>query len=246
MTPQRWQEIAGIFHAALERDEAERKAFLEAACRHDPSLRSDVDSMLAADRDAGSFGDRPVLQHAPDPKRLEPGTMIGAFRVDALIGAGGMGEVYRATDTKLGRAVAIKVLPDSVARDTERLARLTREARVLAALNHPHIAAIYGIEEAGDVRALILELVDGSTLADAINRRVLSVTETLSIARQIAEALEAAHEKGIVHRDLKPGNIAMTQDHVVKVLDFGLAKTVGTSGVDLQHSPQKWPPLVKE
>ena len=162
--------------------------------------------------------------------------MINSFRIDALLGVGGMGEVYRATDTRLGRSVAIKVLPDSVARDTERLARLTREARVLATLNHPHIAAIYGIEEAGDVRALILELVEGTTLADALKRRGFSIAEILGIARQIAEALEAAHEKGIVHRDLKPGNIAITQNQVVKVLDFGLAKAVGTSGLDLQHS----------
>ena len=236
MTPQRWQEITGIFHDALERDAAERDAFLEAACRHDPSLRSDVDSMLVAHRDAGSFGDRPVLQHASDPKRLDPGTMIGAFRVDGLIGAGGMGEVYRATDTTLGRAVAIKVLPDSVARDTERLARLTREARVLAALNHPHIAAIYGLEQVGDVRALILELAEGMTLADAPNRRAFSIAEVMVIARQIAEALEAAHDKGIVHRDLKPGNIAITENQVVKVLDFGLAKAVGHSGPDLHES----------
>jgi hypothetical protein len=236
MTPQRWQEITGIFHDALERDEAERDAFLEAACRHDPSLRSDVDSMLAAHRDAGSFGDKPLQLPAQDSKRLQPGTLINSFRIDALLGVGGMGEVYRATDTKLGRSVAIKVLPDSVAHDTERLGRLTREARVLASLNHPHIAAIYGIEEVGDMKALILELVEGATLADTINRRAFSVAEIVSIARQIAEALEAAHEKGVVHRDLKPGNIAITQNHLVKVLDFGLAKAVATGGMDLQHS----------
>ncbi|MEO7134014.1 MAG: protein kinase, partial [Vicinamibacterales bacterium] len=169
-------------------------------------------------------------------KRLQPGSMINAFRIDALLGVGGMGEVYRATDTRLGRSVAIKVLPDSLARDTERLARLTREARVLATLNHPQIAAIYGIEEAGDVRALVLELVEGTTLADAVERRAFSIAEIMGIARQIAEALEAAHDKGIVHRDLKPGNIAITQDQVVKVLDFGLAKAVGTSGADREHS----------
>ena len=173
MTPQRWQEITAIFHDALERDVAERDAFLEAACRHDPSLRSDVDSMLAAHRDAGSFGDQPLRLPVPESKRLQPGTLINSFRIDALIGAGGMGEVYRATDTRLGRSVAIKVLPDALARDSERLARLGREARVLATLNHPHIAAIYGIEEAGEMRALVLELVEGTTLADAIGRRAL-------------------------------------------------------------------------
>ena len=165
---------------------------------------------------------------------LRKGTQLGVFRIDGLLGVGGMGEVYRATDTKLGRAVALKVLPDSVARNPDRLARLEREARVLAALNHPNIAAIYGVEEADGVRALVLELVEGETLAENLRARAVRfsgfgaasrINETLVIARQIAEALEAAHEKGIVHRDLKPANIAMTGTNgIVKVLDFGLAK----------------------
>jgi hypothetical protein len=223
MTPERWQEVTRIFHAALERDAAARAAFLDAACRHDPTLRPDIEGMLAAHQDAGSFGDRPLQSPAP-AERLQAGALINAFRIEALIGTGGMGEVYRATDTKLGRSVAIKVLPESVARDVSRLTRLAREARALAALNHPNIAAIYGIEEAGDVRALVLELVDGMTLAEALNRRAFSITEVIAIARQISEALEAAHEKGLVHRDLKPGNVIITPNQRVKVLDFGLAK----------------------
>jgi serine/threonine protein kinase len=229
MTPERWQEVTRIFHAALECDAAAREAFLDAACRHDPTLRPDIEGMLAAHQDAGSFGDKPLQAPAP-AERLQPGALINTFRIEALIGTGGMGEVYRATDTKLGRSVALKVLPESVARDATRLTRLAREARALAALNHPNIAAIYGIEEAGDVRALVLELVDGMTLADALNRRAFSMAEVIAIARQIAEALEAAHEKGLVHRDLKPGNVVITQNQRVKVLDFGLAKATAADG----------------
>jgi serine/threonine protein kinase len=149
-----------------------------------------------------------------------------------------MGEVYRASDQKLGRDVAIKVLPAAFTSDQERLTRFAREARILAALNHPHIGAIYGVEDAGAVRALVLELVDGPTLADRILRGRIPVAEALTIARQIADALEAAHEKGIVHRDLKPANIKITPDGVVKVLDFGLAKTASDDTVaDVSASP---------
>lgn len=159
-------------------------------------------------------------------KRLTPGSQLGPFRIETLLGAGGMGEVYRAQDTKLRRAVAIKVLPDSFAQDPDRRIRFEQEARALAALNHPHIGAIYGLEETSDVVALILELVDGPTLGERLAAGPLSIDETLRIARQLAEALEAAHDRGIIHRDLKPGNIKITPDGVVKVLDFGLAKAV--------------------
>src|SRR5688572_28929547 len=161
--------------------------------------------------------------------RIAPGTRFGAFEVRSVIGAGGMGEVYLAHDEKLGRDVAIKVLPDLWLEDPERRARLDREARVLASLNHPHIAAIYGIEDADGAPALILELVDGQTLEEILagaQRRALPLKEALDIARQIAEALDMAHERGIVHRDLKPANIKLTSDGIVKVLDFGLAKVV--------------------
>src|SRR5213080_3006492 len=146
---------------------------------------------------------------------LSSGTRLGPYEITAPLGAGGMGEVYRATDTKLGRDVAIKVIPEGFAQDTDRMVRFTREAQVLASLNHPNIAAIYGVEE----RALIMELVEGETLAGP-----LPVETALDYARQIAEALEAAHEKGIIHRDLKPANVKVTPEGVVKVLDFGLAK----------------------
>ena len=171
---------------------------------------------------------------------LSVGSRLGPYEVVALIGAGGMGEVYRARDTKLNRSVAIKVLPDSFARDGERVARFRREAQMLAALNHPHIAAIHDLHETDGHQFLVLELIDGETLAARIAKGPLPVDETLAIARQIAEALEAAHEKGIVHRDLKPSNIALTADDQVKVLDFGLAKATGattSSGPNLENSP---------
>ena len=157
---------------------------------------------------------------------LTPGTRIGPYEIAAQIGAGGMGEVYRATDTNLARQVAIKVLPEAVAADAERLARFDREAKTLAALNHPNIAAIYGLERSAVQTALVMELVEGPTLADRIAEGPLPVDEALAIAKQIAEALEAAHEQGIIHRDLKPANVKVRPDGTVKVLDFGLAKAL--------------------
>jgi serine/threonine protein kinase len=157
---------------------------------------------------------------------LSPGTRLGTYEIGALIGAGGMGEVYRARDTTLDRLVAIKVLPKSLAGDPDRIARFEREARTLAALNHPHIAHIHGFEASGGVLALVMELVEGPTLEDRIAQGQLPLDEALAIARQVADALNAAHEQGIVHRDLKPANIKLRPDGAVKVLDFGLAKTL--------------------
>jgi serine/threonine-protein kinase len=172
------------------------------------------------------------------PVALSPGTRLGGYEITALIGKGGMGEVYRARDLKLGRDVAIKVLPDAVAREQERLARFEREGRTLAALNHPNIANIYGLEDTSDVRALVMELVDGPTLADRIARGPIPPAEAVAIARQIVEAFDAAHERGIVHRDLKPANIKITLGGVVKVLDFGLAKAPDDPvRPDLSQSP---------
>ena len=156
------------------------------------------------------------------------GRRLGAYDVVSLLGAGGMGEVYRAHDTTLGRDVALKVLPTVFTTDREKLARFEREARTLATLNHPHVGAIYGLEEHDGTRILVLELVEGTTLADWLARGPLPLMEALGIAHQVAEALEAAHEKGIVHRDLKPANISITPDGIAKVLDFGLAKTLET------------------
>ena len=171
---------------------------------------------------------------------LEPATKLGSYEVIEAIGAGGMGEVYRARDTKLGRDVAIKILPAEMADDTERLARFRREAQLLASLNHPHIAAIYGLEEAEGKPFLVLELVEGSDLSERLSAGPLSLAETISIAKQISEALEEGHAKGVIHRDLKPGNIKVTADGTVKVLDYGLAKAFSRDGQlspDLSQSP---------
>ncbi|MDP3717468.1 MAG: protein kinase [Acidobacteriota bacterium] len=171
---------------------------------------------------------------------LPPSSRIGAYEILGLLGEGGMGQVYRATDTNLKRQVALKVLPDSVAGDAERLARFQREAEVLAALNHPHIAAIYGLERSGSTTALVMELVEGEDLSERIARGAIALDDALPLARQIAEALEAAHGQGIIHRDLKPANIKVRTDGTVKVLDFGLAKAMdppGSSTANAMNSP---------
>src|SRR5262245_37199836 len=174
------------------------------------------------------------------------GTRLGVYEVVAPLGAGGMGEVYRAHDTKLGRAVAIKVLPDAVASDPERIGRFEREAKVLASLNHPNIAGLFGMEQSGDRVFLVMELVDGETLAERIAAAHATAgfapAELLAIATQIAEGVESAHERGIVHRDLKPANIKIASDGRVKVLDFGLARALAGEPADngstgLTHSP---------
>src|SRR3954468_8963337 len=162
---------------------------------------------------------------------LVSGTRIGSYEILDAIGAGGMGEVYRARDTKLRREIAIKILPEMFASDAGRVARFQREAELLATLNHPHIAAIYGTDDSSGVLALFLELVEGQTLAERIERGALPLDDALAIARQLVDALEAAHDRGIVHRDLKPANIKVTPDGSVKVLDFGLAKIAEAGGV---------------
>jgi serine/threonine protein kinase/Tol biopolymer transport system component len=173
---------------------------------------------------------------------LTPGTRLGVYEITAQIGEGGMGQVYRGTDTTLGRQVAIKILPDAFASDPERLARFEREAKTLASLNHPHIAAIYGFEKSGGMHALVMELVEGDDLSQRIARGAIPIDEALPIAKQIADALEAAHEQGIIHRDLKPANIKVRDDGTVKVLDFGLAKALApepgsAAAVHLSQSP---------
>src|SRR5512139_1838035 len=161
---------------------------------------------------------------------------LGHYQITSQLGKGGMGEVYQAKDQKLGRDVAIKVLPDEFARDTDRVARFQREAKLLASLNHPNIAAIHGLEESGGTNFLVLELVEGTTLADRIKAGAIPVEESLKLALQIAEALEAAHEKGVIHRDLKPANIKVTSEGKVKVLDFGLAKAFAGEQAELNLS----------
>src|SRR5512138_2814702 len=158
---------------------------------------------------------------------LSVGTTLGCYEIGSPLGAGGMGEVYRARDTRLNREVAIKVLPEAFLTDRERLARLQREAQVLASLNHPNIAQIYGLEQFGGAGCIVMELVEGETLAERLKNGPLPLDETLGIAKQLTDALAAAHERGIVHRDLKPANIKLAPNGMVKVLDFGLAKALG-------------------
>ena len=237
MTDARWQQIKALLEAAVERPPSERAAFLVAATGGDETLRREVESLLEWDTSAVGFTDRlpgrhtrPVAAGAESAISSEatgaaPSIVVGPYRVVGLLGVGGMGEVFRARDSKLHRDVALKVLPSAFEFDPDRLARFRREARVLAALNHPHIAAIYGLEESNGRVALVLELVEGVTLAKRIEDGPLALADALSVARQIAEALEAAHDKGIIHRDLKPANVKVTSAGVVKVLDFGLAKT---------------------
>jgi serine/threonine protein kinase/Tol biopolymer transport system component len=236
VTPRRWQQIERLFHEALERPLAERAAFLDRSCAGDESLRREVNALLDSPATANRFLDRDALEVAAalvsvSKTPVLSGQRLGVYQLQERIGSGGMGEVYRAHDTRLGRDVAVKILPPGFSADPNRQARFEREARVLAALNHPNIGAVYGLEEGATesgeiVRGIILELIDGETLSQRVRRRPLPIGEALVIAKQIADALDAAHEKGIIHRDLKPANIMIAPDGVVKVLDFGLAKTV--------------------
>ena len=173
---------------------------------------------------------------------MQPGHKLAHYQILEPIGKGGMGEVYRARDTKLDRDVAVKVLPEEFAQDDERLARFQREEELLASLNHPNIASIHGFEESDGVQAIILELVEGATLAERIQEGPIPVDEAVSLARQIAEALEAGHEAGVIHRDVKPANVKIKEDGTVKVLDYGLAKALAgdaSNGVDtgMSESP---------
>ena len=255
---EKWKRAKTLFQAALERVPEERARFVAAAAENDEELRREVELLLQADAAGVSLLDRLPLADkfvvaggfmsvppggdgaVQDPLHsiLEAGHRIGPYEITALLGAGAMGQVYRARDRKLNRDVALKVLPASFAVDVDRLDRFKREAQMLAALNHPNIAAIYGFEDASNEQALVLELVDGLTLAELIAQGPVELQQALTIARQIAEALEAAHDKGIIHRDLKPANIKITSTGTVKVLDFGLAKVwEGAPGAVLSGTP---------
>ncbi len=248
MTPERWREIERLYQLGQKREPGEREAFLRDACAGDEALRKEVAALLADQSRIDRFIESPAMNvaakvlaqdQAKARATLEAGQTIAHYRVVEEIGHGGMGVVYRAEDTKLKRTVALKCLPPAFAADPERLARFEREARMLASLNHPNIAAIHGLEEAGGKRFLVLELVEGETLAQRIAKGPLPVEEALEICRQIAEGVAAAHEKGIVHRDLKPANVNITPEEKVKVLDYGLAKALAseTHPVDPAHSP---------
>jgi serine/threonine protein kinase/Tol biopolymer transport system component len=247
MTDERWQRVADLYQSAQDRPAAERSSFVKQAADGDSDLVRQVELLLAED-DRTLPIDAPIAA-APhsllaDNSGVQLGSSLGPYRIDSLLGVGGMGEVYRARDTKLNRDVAIKILPSAFANDPDRLARFKREAQVLASLNHPNVGGIYGFEDANGFHALIIELVDGPTLAERLQASGsglrgsgLPLDEALAIARQIADALEVAHEQGIIHRDLKPANIKVREDGTVKVLDFGLAKLTDPVGAALEGGP---------
>jgi serine/threonine protein kinase len=229
MTQEQWDEVERLYHELSTQPSSGWGTLLEQACPDDESVRREVRRLLEQTvSGTGLLNDSPPIHRgflvSPAPDLA--GHRIGAFTILQRIGAGGMGEVYRARDNRLQRDVAIKILPPVFTADVDRRARFEREARLLASLNHPNIAAIYGFEETEGIRGLVLELVEGPTLADRLENGPLPCAEALPIARQIADALAAAHEQGVIHRDVKPANIKVRSDGTVKVLDFGLAKNV--------------------
>jgi serine/threonine protein kinase len=229
MDAERWRRAAEVFEAALDRPENDHRAFVQQACAGDVELLREVEALI---QENGRSTPLDVPLSPETIADLSSIGKVGPYTLDSLLGVGGMGEVYRARDSRLGRDVAIKILPAGFARDRDRLARFTREAQVLASLNHPNIASIYGFETEGGVEALVLELVEGPTLADRLARGALPLSEALAIAYQIADALTAAHNAGVVHRDLKPANVKVRHDGMVKVLDFGLAKIAESNRPD--------------
>jgi serine/threonine protein kinase/tetratricopeptide (TPR) repeat protein len=238
MTHERWQRVEQLYHAALDRDASQRAAFLDGACAGDESLRQEVESLLAQGQRGEGFLAGLVLEAAAkvmveDAAPSLIGRQLGTYEVLSLLGAGGMGEVYRARDTKLNRDVALKILPNAFALDGDRLGRFRREARALASLNHTHIVTIFSIEEHDEVPFMTMELIEGYTLDQGIPAGGLSLARFFDIAIALADALSAAHRKHIIHRDLKPANVMVTDDGRVKVLDFGLARAVDADAVHL-------------
>jgi eukaryotic-like serine/threonine-protein kinase len=234
-----WQQVESLYREAMDHRGEARTDVIDRGCAGDASLREEVESLLACEAAAADFIETPALAVAADLLANQTselrGRQVGPYVIQALLGSGGMGDVYRARDTRLHRDVALKVLHPDVD-DRDRLARFRREAEMLAALNHPNVAAIYGVEDVDGAQALVLELVDGPTLADRLEQGPIPIDDTVSIARQIAAALEAAHDRGLVHRDLKPANIKVRDDGTVKVLDFGLAKLAHASE-PTRHDP---------
>ena len=231
MDPSSWPRVKGIVSEAIARPPSDRDAFVRERCGTDTALLAEVASLLAAIDQAGSFIEQPALQSAlaSHSRTFEPGSAFGAYTILEFVGAGGMGEVYRAHDATLNRDVALKLRPVVTLLGPDRVARVKREAQILAALNHANVAAIYGLEEAEGVHALVLELVEGTTLRDRIRAQPLPIAHALSVAKQVADALQAAHRRGIIHSDLKPANIMLRPDGAVKILDFGLARMLGTA-----------------
>jgi len=229
MTPERWQQVKEIFNSAITHRPEERGLFISRACSGDEELRSEVESLIASHEQSGGFIDQPAFEVAAsllvnEKAELNPGQTVGSYEVISFISRGGMGEVYLAEDKRLGRKVALKLLPASFTTDEDRLRRFEQEARSASALNHPNIITIYEIRQAAGSHVIATEFVEGETLRHRLSRSALTLSETLNIAIQVADALSAAHKAGIIHRDIKPENIMLRPDGYVKVLDFGLAK----------------------
>ncbi|HEV8422150.1 MAG TPA: serine/threonine-protein kinase, partial [Chthoniobacterales bacterium] len=229
MTPERWQKVKEIFHAALDKPAAERTGFVAQTCDGDDELRREVESLLASAEKDGSFIDSPAYETAAtlitsQPAELKKGITVGAYEIVSFISRGGMGEVYLAHDRRLGRKVALKILPSSFTKNQERLRRFEQEARAASALNHPNIITIYEILKSESTHVIATEYVEGETLRQRLSRAAIGLADALTISIQVADALSAAHRAGIVHRDIKPENIMLRPDGYVKVLDFGLAK----------------------
>ncbi|HEV8139141.1 MAG TPA: protein kinase, partial [Pyrinomonadaceae bacterium] len=229
MTPERWQKVKEIFHAALDKPAAARMGFVAQTCDGDDELRREVESLLASAEKDGSFIDSPAYETAAtlitsQPAELKKGITVGAYEIVSFISRGGMGEVYLAHDRRLGRKVALKILPSSFTKNQERLRRFEQEARAASALNHPNIITIYEILKSESTHVIATEYVEGETLRQRLSRAAIGLADALTISIQVADALSAAHRAGIVHRDIKPENIMLRPDGYVKVLDFGLAK----------------------
>jgi Tol biopolymer transport system component len=245
MTPERWQQVKAIFHSALQHEPEQRSVFLSNACGGDESLRKEVESLIASHEKDGSFIDSPAYEAAAElivdeKAELKPGQAVGSYEITSFISRGGMGEVYLAQDKRLGRKVALKLLPSSLTKDVSRLRRFEQEARAASALNHPNIITIYEIREANSTLMIATEYVEGETLRQRLAIDSLDLNEALHVAIQIADALSAAHKAGIIHRDIKPENIMIRPDGYVKVLDFGLAKLIEhASPMSVAEAPTK-------
>ncbi|HMY75253.1 MAG TPA: serine/threonine-protein kinase, partial [Blastocatellia bacterium] len=244
MTPERWQQIGQLFDDAVELPPPARAALLNAACAQDAVLRAEVEQMLAAHDRAGEFlnleaAEIEAAQLAAEQSRLLTGSRVAHFEILAPLGAGAMGEVYLALDTRLARQVALKLLPARFTQDAGRLRRFAREARAASALNHPNIITVYDVGTDGALHFIAAEYVAGATLRERLSDGPLPVIEAVSIAKQVAAALSAAHAAGIVHRDIKPENVMLRADGVVKVLDFGIAKLLQKPVSDAASVPQQ-------
>jgi serine/threonine protein kinase len=229
VSPERWQQIEEIYHATLERAAEERSAFLNQACADDEDLRREVESLAASHDQAGLFLEAPPDEVAAEMLAREQkpsiiGQTLGHYQLQSLLGAGGMGEVYLALDTRLERKVALKLLPAEFTRDRERVQRFQREARAASALNHPNIITVFEVGQAGSLHFIVTEFIDGQTLRRLASSGEIKLRDAIEIVIQSASALTSAHEAGIVHRDIKPENIMLRRDGYVKILDFGLAK----------------------